>query len=286
MSFLDRIAECNAHDLGNFLPFRVGTERVGWLRKSFVPELDRHADVFTATGAGVSLADGLHDYRTRTDAVDAVLRALAGRGLIGGWRDEPYPVGGPFGGPHAFEMERAAVPLFGVRAYGVHVNGYVRESSGLRMWVARRARDKPTYPGMLDNMIAGGQPVGLGPMENVIKEAGEEAGVPPGLAARATPAGAVTYCQETAEGLKPDVMFVYDLELPPDFEPRNTDGEIESFELWPVERVMAVVAETADFKFNCNLAIIDFCVRHGLIAPEHPDYIEIVEGLRRRGPPG
>ena len=51
--------------------------------------------------------------------------------------------------------------------------------------------------------------------------------------------------------------------------------------MWPVERVMETVADTADFKFNCNLVCIDFFVRHGLIDPESADYLDIVRGLRR-----
>ena len=37
----------------------------------------------------------------------------------------------------------------------------------------------------------------------------------------------------------------------------------------------------AFFKFNCNLVLIDFFVRHGLIGPEDPDYVAICRGLRR-----
>ncbi len=113
----------------------------------------------------------------------------------------------------------------------------------------------------------------------MIKEAGEEAGVAPDLAARARAVGAITYCHETEDGLKPDAMFCYDLELPADFRPRNIDGEIGDFYLWPVERVMETVAETRAFKFNCNLVCIDFFVRHGLLDPARPDYVEIVERL-------
>ena len=133
---------------------------------------------------------------------------------------------------------------------------------------------------MLDNFVAGGQPVGIGLMDNVVKEAGEEAGVPPELARHARPVGAITYCQETTIGLKPGVMFCYDLELPADFVPHNTDGELEDFYLWPVEKVMEVVADKSDFKFNCNLVCIDFFVRHGLLDPTRPDYVDIVRGLR------
>ncbi len=56
------------------------------------------------------------------------------------------------------QIERAAATQFGVKAYGVHVNGYVESPSrGLCLWVARRSRDKPTWPGKLDHIAAGGQ---------------------------------------------------------------------------------------------------------------------------------
>ena len=115
----------------------------------------------------------------------------------------------------------------------MHITGYVRKNDGIHMWIGRRADDRPVCPGELDNMIAGGQPVTLSLKENVIKEAGEEAGVPPDLAATAVPTGAVTYCMENEIGLKPDIMFCWDLELPADFTPVNADGEIAEFHLLP-----------------------------------------------------
>ena len=46
------------------------------------------------------------------------------------------------------------------------------------------------------------------------------------------------------------------------------------------EQVLEIVDTTDDFKFNCNLVIIDFCIRHGVLAPEHPDYEALLRGLR------
>jgi len=281
VSLLGRIAECNAHDLGRFLPFYIGERRMGWIKRPFAARLADFPDVFTVGAAAVALAPGLDDFASRSAAVAGALRRLAEDGLVPGWRDEMYPVTPRFGAPPLMQMERAAVPLFGIRAWGVHVNGFLRKGEAIAMWIARRAADKPTFPGMLDNFVAGGQPIGLGVMENVIKECGEEAGVPPALAAQARPVGAISYRRETADGLKPDVQFVFDLELPPDFEPHPTDGEIDEFMLWPSAKVMTVTAETNEFKFNCNLVNIDFLVRHGLIGPDDPDYLEIVAGLHR-----
>ena len=62
---------------------------------------------------------------------------------------------------------------------------------------------------------------------------------------------------ERPEGLRRDLLHCYDLDLPEDFVPRAADGEVESFELWPIARVLQTVRDTDDFKFNVNLVLID-----------------------------
>jgi hypothetical protein len=89
----------------------------------------------------------------------------------------------------------------------------------------------------------------------------------------------LTYNMETEKGMKPDTLYCYDLQLPPSFRPRCTDGEVEGFELVPVRDVMEIVRASDEFKLNCNLVIIDFCIRHGYLGPEHPEYHEIVTRL-------
>lgn len=284
MGFLDRIRECNAHDPRRYRPLMVGRSRVGWVRADFAAEIARHPDVFQVTDDAVALAPALDDFKSRSAAVARALAALKADGKVSGWRGELYPVKTSYAAAALFQMERAAVPRLGVRAYGVHMNGYVRTPGGLKMWVARRSRTKPTFPGMLDNMVAGGQPIELSLFENLVKECGEEAGIPPALARRAVAVGAVSYVAEVAEGLKPDVQFCFDLELPADFAPKPVDGEIESFALLPIAEVADLVARTREFKFNCNLVVIDFLVRHGVVAPEEPDYLAIVAGLRQGAP--
>jgi 8-oxo-dGTP pyrophosphatase MutT (NUDIX family) len=135
-------------------------------------------------------------------------------------------------------------------------------------------------PGKLDHLVAGGQPYGLGLMENVVKEAGEEAGVPPDLAATARPVGAIRYICERPEGLRNDVAFCFDLELPADFQPEPDGVEVESFNLWPVEEVLQRIRTTDDFKFNVALVNLHFALRHGLLTPDaEPEYQAIVEGF-------
>lgn len=57
-------------------------------------------------------------------------------------------------------------------------------------------------------------------MENVVKECEEEASIPPELAVHAKPVGAVSYTSLQPAGLKRDVLFCFDLELPVDFVPQ------------------------------------------------------------------
>ncbi len=144
----------------------------------------------------------------------------------------------------------------------------------------RAAPTKPTFPGQLDNTVAGGQPAGLGLHENLVKECGEEASIPPELARAGEGGERRRYWNQSGQQLKPDVMTCFDLELPQDFTPRANDGEVHSFELWPVQRVFETVRDTDEFKYNCNLVLIDFFVRHGLLSADDPDFIPIVAGLR------
>lgn len=281
MSFLDRIAECNAHKPAAYRPFFAAGRRVGAVRHALADRLASMPAIFAVAPDGVTLNPAFDAPPARTAALDRAVRALEADGIVQGRRNENYPACPEWGRPADFEIERAAAPHFGIRSYGVHMTGYVRKPDGLHIWVARRARAKPTYPGMLDNTVAGGQPVGLGLVENMIKECGEEAGIPPDLARGVVPVGAISYRMDAPDGLKPDVQFCFDLELPSEFTPRNTDGEIDEFFLWPWRRVAETVERTREFKFNCNLVLIDFFVRHGLIAPDHPDYLAICAGLRR-----
>ena len=73
-------------------------------------------------------------------------------------------------------------------------------------------------------------------------------------------------------------MTCFDLELPEDFTPIAHDGEVHSFELWPLARVYETVRDTTDFKYNCNLVLIDFFVRHGMLRLTIPISSRSVEG--------
>ncbi len=285
MSLVDRVRECARFDPQRYRPFRVEGVTVGQVSSQVAEWLRPFKDVFAVSGHAVGLDARLTDFNQRTDAVAGVLDTLSQEDKIPGWRDEVYSVGTGFSDPPLFTMERAAVPLFGVKGYGIHINGYVLDGDRVEMWIGRRSSTKPTGPGLLDQVVAGGQPAGMPLEENLTKECLEEAGIPEDLSAKAVPAGSVSYRTERAEGLRDDVLFNYDLKLPAGFEPQNQDGEVEAFYLWPMDQVIETLERPDEFKFNSALVVIDFLVRWGFIGPEFPDYAEIVNGLGREPAP-
>ena len=107
-------------------------------------------------------------------------------------------------------------------------------------------------------------------------------GIPEAIARQAISTGAVSYLSRRGREAQPDSLFCFDLELPASFSPQPVDGEVESFELYPVDKIIEILAEggSAGYKPNCNLVVIDFLIRNGVIAPESPRYLELVAGLR------
>ena len=285
MSYFDHIRACNQYDLSGFAPFTIDGARVGWVRPGFAAHLSAWDHLFSVDERGaVALHTEGGDIEQRSRPLAPVLEELVRQGVLAYLHGEQY-VATPGGREDGLVLiDRAASPWFGIRAFGQHLNGYVRDHDGIKLWIGRRAADRIHYPGRLDHLVAGGLPHGISLYDNLIKECREEAGIPEALARRAIPVGLITYVAETRQGLKPDTLYCYDLELPVDFQPRCTDGEVETFQLMPVDQVMQLVRDTDEFKLNCNLVIIDFLVRHGFLGPEQPHYAELVTGLHPRLP--
>jgi isopentenyldiphosphate isomerase len=232
----------------------------------------------------------------RSKVVQATIRAMHATGhfkVLSKWRDELYPVYGPKG-ELLFSMERSASALFGIVTYGCHMTAYVEGNEAkeepMKLWTPRRAANKQTYGGMLDNTVAGGIATGESPFGSLVRESAEEASLPEDLVRQhAKAAGTVTYFHirdHRAGGetrlLQPECQYVYDLKLPADVVPKPADDEVESFELLTVEEVKTAL-RNGEFKPNCAMVLLDFFVRHGILTAETDEnYIEIVSRLHRR----
>jgi hypothetical protein len=259
------VRACNNAGLpGARIPFLINQHVVGWVPARIasalegLPAIRRSADRVTLTDPA---------------ALPGIAHTLSERGLFR-WRGEAFDVRATPDGPALAQIDRGAIPSFGIQAAGVHVNGLVHRADGLHMWIARRAMDKLLDPGKLDHIVAGGVSAGLGPMETLVKEAAEEAAIPPELAVKAVKVGEIGYAMERPEGLRRDCLYCYDLMLPEAFVPQAIDGEVEAFELWPIDRAVEAVRDTDDFKFNVNLVLIDLFIRRGLIAGAEADGLD------------
>jgi isopentenyldiphosphate isomerase len=237
MSTPEWLARALAVDYTQFLPIRVEERRFGWARPDFATVLARFPEVFLCEPRRVSLATELTTPRARTVAVARVLEVLRAEGLVAGWRNELYEVYAEASGEPLFRIERAAVKRFGIRSRAAHLNGIVETERGLAMWIARRSLDKPTDPGKLDNLVAGGVAAEHDVWQTLVKECDEEAGIPFFLAQGAQLRDTLAFDYIAPEGLDSNEVDAFDLVLPHSFEPRNQDGEVAAFELLPFAEV-------------------------------------------------
>ncbi|MEJ0047774.1 MAG: DUF4743 domain-containing protein [Rhodospirillales bacterium] len=280
MGFSDRVRAARDFDPRRFLAFRVAGRHCGWIRPAFAAELARWPEVFHVRGDAVELAHTLASPEERSAAVAPLLLELRGAGHITGWRDEAYPVAADFGGPPLLSIERAAARAFGIRSRGAHLNGTVGQGTDCRMWIARRSASKPIDPSMLDNLVGGGVAQGFSPLQTILKECGEEAGIPPELAKQTQARSSIIVMREVAEGMHWETLYTFDLSLEEDFQPQNRDGEVAEFRLLPIRDVRRLVRDTAEFTVDAALVALDFMLRNEMSATATGERAELTAALR------
>lgn len=275
MSFLDHFNHAHNADLQSWTPWFQGDALLGYVQDNF-KERGLSFGLWQESEQGLvipSLSEGELNQLFARFAKDTYEE-----GLLWSWVGEPFPVKASVTDPTRFVMERTLTAPLGCLTFGVHLNGYVRTRNGIELWVAKRSQHKPTFPGKLDNMVGGGQPAGLSLFENLLKECFEEAGISETQASQSMATGTISYRHTDGRGLKRDILYCYDLELPDSFVPVCQDGEVESFERLPIDVVLSMIETTDAFKYNCNLVIIDFAIRHGILTGDNtPDYAELCE---------
>lgn len=283
-AYLNWIQECNQFNPEDYLPFFIDASVIGYIHKDKVNFFKVFEQVFSLAEfqgrEAMTFQSAVNDFASRSQAVDEVAKNWYQSGVITSWVGEQYNVSTGFDHQSFFTIERAASALLGIQKYGIHLNAWVEKHGEMYLWVAKRSKHKPTFPGKLDHLVAGGHGAGYRIEETMIKECAEEANIPREIAQTSRPVSLVSYVMDFNQKLQQDNLFVYDLQLDADFVPENTDGEAEAFYLWPIEKVLNCVATSRDYKINCNLVIIDFAVRHGFLQPDEPFYTDICSGLQ------
>ncbi|MCW8307272.1 NUDIX domain-containing protein [Acidiphilium sp. PA] len=255
-ALLALITRCRTAILpGERLALMIGADQVGYIAPALATAL---GDLVTIDGTTATIDPAAAH---RLNPIAAALATQFGYRT----RGEDFDVRHAPDSPVLTRLDRGALPAFGIIGQGVHLNGYVRRADGLHLWIARRSATKKLDPGKLDNIVGGGVSAGMTPFETLLKEAAEEAAMPATLTARATETARIAYDMERPEGLRRDILYCYDLELPDDFTPHAADGEVEAFLLMPATALPAIMTTGDAVKFNVNLVLIDFLLRHGVI---------------------
>lgn len=184
------------------------------------------------------------------------LKSQASKGRLSGWRNEFFcfweqPACPPdLREPPFLCVERAGFRHLGMMSHAVHINGFLPNGD---LWCGRRAHNKATDPGMLDNLTAGGLPTGETALAAAIRELQEEAGINAGQSELIW-AGAVRIQRLSSQGWHDENLLVYNLALPEANVPMNKDGEVqEFFRLTPSETIMRMQA--GEFTDDACLAL-------------------------------
>jgi 8-oxo-dGTP pyrophosphatase MutT (NUDIX family) len=252
------------------VPFLVEGEHVGSVASAHVPRLAAWRQWIAADASGgeppaqVQVQVQLHAPRATRDAALATMNAaLREEGLIRAWRDEPFSLFDPADGRVLATFERASTRFWGTLTLGAHANGFVADATGrpTHLWIARRAWNKATDPGCLDNLIGGGVPHGQTPLETVVREGWEEAGLAPAQMQRLTTGRVIELDRDVPEGRQFERLHVYDLELDAGVVPANQDGEVAQIMRIEVEQA-AQVALSGQMTVDAALVTLDFLLRH------------------------
>ncbi len=245
------------------VPFLIDSHLVGSVAVTHLPALRAFAGLLALRDDSVALCGHMAERSAALAHINTALRAL---GLITGWRNETYAVVRPDTLAPLAALERAASRFWGTLTFGAHATGYVAGADGrpAQIWVAQRALDKPTDPGLFDNLIGGGVAAGQTAAEALLREGFEEAGLRPDQLAHALPGSVLRLARDVPEGFQHEWLHSFDMALPPGCVPVNQDGEVAAFTLLPVADALALAAGKR-MTVDAAVVTLDFAQRHGLL---------------------
>ena len=252
--------------------------RAGSVAAAHLPALARWPEALRIDAEGVTLTAPAAQ---RSGFLAQANHALHAAGMITGWRSETYPLQPTAGGAVLATLERAAARFWGTLTFGAHCNGYQADARGRpsHLWIARRALDKATDPGLLDNLIGGGVPHGQTPAQAVVREGWEEASLLPAQMAGLVAGRRFRVARDVVEGLQREEISVFDLALPAGLLPQNQDGEVHSHHLMTIDQALTH-AMAGDMTVDAALVTLDFALRQRLLpANRHQHLQALAEGL-------
>jgi 8-oxo-dGTP pyrophosphatase MutT (NUDIX family) len=256
------LAAARAGDATARLPFFIDGVVVGSVARAHLTALSAWSDLVQIDSQGVQMR--VAEVK-RHGALAAINTGLREQGLLRGWRDEIFAIVDPRSGQHLARTERAAARFWGTLTSGAHATGYVADAQGrpTHLWIAQRAFNKSTDPGQHDNLIGGGVAHGQTPLQALLREAWEEAGLTP-TQMRTTTGRVIRTQRAVPEGWMWEDLHSFDVRLPAGLTPQNQDGEVLGFACLPVAEALALAAGPS-MTVDASLVTLDFVLRHALL---------------------
>ena len=158
-----------------------------------------------------------------------------------------------------FEIERDFLPLFGLPSYGIHCNVWSNYKNSTLLHLALRSKKIRNFPGLHDNLIAGGQPSQISIIDNLYKEAFEEAGLTKKFMCKAKKSMTIHYMHNEGKKFNSAIIFIYHLEKTPDMRFENQDGEVDGFVTIDICNIHELLDKKI-LKPNCIIPILDFLI--------------------------
>ncbi|MER1966760.1 DUF4743 domain-containing protein [Castellaniella sp. GW247-6E4] len=181
-----------------------------------------------------------------------IAEALRDARCLRAWRGELLDVVGE--GRALARIERAAVRPLGLLTQAVHLNAWSPDG---RLWIARRALDKPTDPGLWDTLAGGLVAAGEDQETALLRESHEEAGLRAVEIAAHGPLRVVLRMhRRLPEGYQVENLLLCDCVLDAAVAPANMDGEVCEIRCVPVAEVWDMISHGA-FTLEAELAILD-----------------------------
>ena len=178
-----------------------------------------------------------------------------------------------------FIIKRNLLSLFGLPSYGVHCNVWRKHKDKFVIYFAKRSEKLKSFPGYIDNTVAGGQPINLSIFENLKKEAYEEAGISCKYLKKVQRGNIVSYFHNNNNNFISAVIFNYHLNKVDELELKNIDGEVESFFSLPLENIYKLLEKNL-LKPNCIIPILDFILLNDYHFLSKGTIVEIKKILR------
>lgn len=274
--FADLLRARNTFTLADFLPVYVVGQQIGFVHRKYKVAVVALSPAIRSTQKGVVVDAAKDDYATLTQFFQTLNDALVQKGLLTpSHPGEMYRVTAARFSEPLFEMARYAAFFWGIRIFGVHLNGLVQQGKGqIGMWYAQRSKNRYA-PGKFDHLVCGGQPSAITLRDNLCKEAYEEAKMPYALTRQAIGVGVVSSWEQRGYFLCRFTPVMFDLWLPETFEPISLDGSSSAFGTLSLTHLLQQPEMLFSFKSSCQPVLISLLLRHGYLQPDAEHYMEI-----------